>query len=138
VLFDESVSPVEFALYLTEFSRYESCGKCSPCRLGCPALVEILQRIVNGQGQPGDLELIERHSRAMIRLSLCGLGKAAPAPVLGFLRFYRPEFERMIFDKPAVLPSAQAIRPNPRAATALPTDARGRPVIPLAATGSDG
>lgn len=137
VLFDESVSPVEFALYLTEFSRYESCGKCSPCRLGCPALVEILQRIVNGQGRPGDLELIERHSQAMIRLSLCGLGKAAPAPVLGFLRFYRTDFERMIFEKPAALPNAQPIRPNLRAATAIPTDARGRPVIPLAVAGSD-
>lgn len=100
VLFDTSVDPVAFALYLTEFSRWESCGKCTPCRLGAPALVEILQRIANGRGRPGDLELMEQHADHMINLSLCGLGVAAPAPVMGLLKYYRPEFERRIYEKP--------------------------------------
>ena len=120
VLFDHTVDPVEFALYLTEFSRWESCGKCTPCRLGCPALVEILQRIANGQGRPGDLELIERHGHAMINLSLCGLGKAAPAPVMGFLKYYRAEFERRIYEKPETDEVQPELVPLARAATAIP------------------
>lgn len=120
VVFDTSVNPVEFALYLTEFSRWESCGKCTPCRLGGPALVEILQRIVNGKGKPGDLELIERHSENMINLSLCGLGVAAPAPVLGFMKYYRPEFERLIYEKPEDSAASEKIKPDPTAAAAIP------------------
>ena len=125
VLFDHSVCPVALAYYLTEFSRYESCGKCSPCRLGCPALVEILGRIMNGQGRAGDIELIERHSDHMIRLSLCGLGKAAPAPVLGFLKMYRGVFEQHINDNICAcgtcpIDSVAALQPNRRAATTIP------------------
>lgn len=99
VLLDTTVDPVAFALYLIEFSRQESCGKCTPCRLGCPALVEIVDRIASGRGRPGDLELIEQHADHMINLSLCGLGVAAPAPVVGFLKLFRPEFERRIYEK---------------------------------------
>ncbi|MEZ4523353.1 MAG: NADH-ubiquinone oxidoreductase-F iron-sulfur binding region domain-containing protein [Thermomicrobiales bacterium] len=141
VLFDNTVDPVEFALYLTEFSRWESCGKCTPCRLGCPALVEILRRIVNGQGRHGDLELIERHSKAMIELSLCGLGKAAPAPVLGFLQYYRAEFEKRIYEKSETdtAPAELVIVPNP--AAAIPSRHRlpiyGQPSSTLGVSGDD-
>jgi NADH-quinone oxidoreductase subunit F len=129
VLFDHTVCPVALAHYLTEFSRYESCGKCSPCRLGCPALVEILGRIMNGQGRPGDIDLIERHSDNMIRLSLCGLGKAAPAPVLGFLKMYRGIFEQHINDKICAcgtcpIDSAPPLQKNHRAATTIPLHQR--------------
>jgi NADH:ubiquinone oxidoreductase subunit F (NADH-binding) len=147
VLFDHTVDPVEFALYLTEFSRWESCGKCTPCRLGCPALVEILQRIVNGQGRHGDLDLIERHSQAMIELSLCGLGKAAPAPVLGFLQYYRADFERRIYEKADVELPAPVLVPHPagtrNAASAIPfrdraqVQAPRRASEPLGVSGDD-
>ena len=134
VLFDHTVDPVEFALYLTEFSRWESCGKCTPCRLGCPALVEILRRIANGEGRPGDLELIERHSEAMINLSLCGLGVAAPAPVMGFLQYYRAEFEKRIYERPDqdAVPIELIATPNP--ATAIPPRHR----VPLSSFGVSG
>jgi NADH-quinone oxidoreductase subunit F len=129
VLFDHSVCPVALAHYLTAFSRSESCGKCSPCRLGCPALVEILGRIMNGQGRPGDIDLIERHSDHMIRLSLCGLGKAAPAPVLGFLKAYRGVFEQHINDKICAcgtcpIDTEKPLQPNLRAATTIPLSHR--------------
>jgi NADH:ubiquinone oxidoreductase subunit F (NADH-binding) len=146
VLFDHTVDPVEFALYLTEFSRWESCGKCTPCRLGCPALVEILRRIVNGQGRPGDLELIERHSQAMIELSLCGLGVAAPAPVMGFLRYYRVEFEKRIYEKADAQAAPLQLVATPGhalagPATAIPTRHRlplyGQPTAPLGVSGDD-
>ncbi len=141
VLFDNTVDPVEFALYLTEFSRWESCGKCTPCRLGCPALVEILRRIASGQGRPGDIELIERHSKAMIELSLCGLGVAAPAPVMGFLKYYRAEFEKRIYEKSTLdsAPLELVVTPNP--ATAIPSRHRltlyGQSPTSLGVSGDD-
>ena len=141
VLFDDTVDPVEFALYLTEFSRWESCGKCAPCRLGCPALVEILRRIANGQGKHGDIELIEQHSQAMIDLSLCGLGVAAPAPVMGFLKFYRAEFERRIYEKPDADAAPLELVAGANAAAAIPHRHRlpiyGQPISSLGVSGDD-
>lgn len=96
VVFDESVSAVEFARYLMDFNRWESCSKCTPCRLGNPALVEIVDRLLNGNGQPGDIELIERTSEHVMNLSLCGLGQVAPAPLLGMIRAFPEEFEVLI------------------------------------------
>src|SRR5688572_10555399 len=78
VVFDESVCAVEFARYLMAFNRYESCSKCTPCRLGNPALVEIVDRIRLGSARMSDLKLIESASKHIIELSLCGLGQVAP------------------------------------------------------------
>lgn len=98
VLFDENVCAVDMARYLTAFSRYESCSKCVPCRLGNPALVEILDRIRFGRGSLEDLALIERTSKHVIELSLCGLGQVAPVPLMAFLKVYRDEFMEHIVD----------------------------------------
>ena len=92
VVFDESVCAVDFARYLMAFNRYESCGKCTPCRLGTPALTEILDRMRNGQARQGELPLIERTSQHVIDLSLCGLGQVAPMPVLGMMKAFPEEF----------------------------------------------
>ncbi|MCX7624332.1 MAG: NADH-quinone oxidoreductase subunit F [Thermomicrobium sp.] len=92
VVFDESVCAVDFARYLVGFSRYESCGKCTPCRLGTPALVEILDRIRYGYGRPEDLDIIRYASKHIIELSLCGLGQVAPMPLLGMLERFQEEF----------------------------------------------
>lgn len=99
VVFDESVCAVDFARYLVTFSRYESCGKCTPCRLGTAALVEILDRIRHGYGRLEDLDVIEYASRHVIELSLCGLGQVAPMPLLGMLQRYRDEFLEHITEK---------------------------------------
>jgi NADH-quinone oxidoreductase subunit F len=80
------------------FNRYESCSKCVPCRLGNPALVEILDRIRLGRGTLDDLTLIQRTSKHIIELSLCGLGQVAPEPVLGMIKQYEDEFRAHIVD----------------------------------------
>jgi NADH:ubiquinone oxidoreductase subunit F (NADH-binding) len=92
VVFDQHVCAVEFGRYLTAFNRYESCSKCTPCRLGNPALVEIVDRIRFGTARPSDLDLIQRSSKHIIALSLCGLGQVAPMPLLGMINTYRDEF----------------------------------------------
>jgi len=98
VVFDENVCAVDFARYLTAFNRYESCAKCVPCRLGNPALVEILDRIRFGRGTLDDLALIQRTSKHIIELSLCGLGQVAPVPLIGMIQHYDEEFRRHIVD----------------------------------------
>lgn len=99
VVFDDTVCAVDFARYLVAFSRFESCGKCTPCRLGTPALVEILDRIRHGYGRPEDLDIIQYASKHIIELSLCGLGQVAPMPLLGMLERFRDEFIEHIVDK---------------------------------------
>jgi NADH-quinone oxidoreductase subunit F len=98
VIFDQNVCVVDFARYLTAFNRYESCSKCVPCRLGNPALVEILDRIRFGRGTLEDLALIKRTSKHIIELSLCGLGQVAPVPLLGMIEQYEDEFRKHIVD----------------------------------------
>lgn len=92
VVFDQHVCPVDFARYLMAFNRVESCSKCVPCRLGNPALVEIIDRIRLGGGSPTDLPLMERTSKHVIELSLCGLGQVAPMPLLGMMKMYPQDF----------------------------------------------
>lgn len=92
VAFDQHVCPVDFARYLMAFNRVESCSKCVPCRLGSPALVEIIDRIRLGGGALEDLPLMERTSKHIIELSLCGLGQVAPMPLLGMMKMYPQDF----------------------------------------------
>ena len=92
VVFDQHVCPVDFARYLTAFNRVESCSKCVPCHRGNPALVEILDRIRLGGGAVEDLSLMERTSKHIIDLSLCGLGQVAPMPLLGMMKSYPQDF----------------------------------------------
>lgn len=98
VVFDESVCAVDFARYLIAFNRVESCSKCVPCARGNPALVEVLDRIRMGRGSLDDLPLMERTSKHVIELSLCGLGQVAPAPLLGMMKMYPEEFRAHIVD----------------------------------------
>jgi NADH:ubiquinone oxidoreductase subunit F (NADH-binding) len=111
VVFDESVCAVDFARYLTAFNRVESCAKCVPCSLGNPALVEIIDRLRMGRGSASDLPLLERTSKHVIELSLCGLGQVAPVPLLGMMNMYPEEFRAHAVDSvcPAgVCPTAHA------------------------------
>ncbi len=96
VIFDDTVNVVDFARYLTAFNRYESCSKCVPCRLGNPALVEILDRIRFGRGSMDDLTLIQRTSKHIIELSLCGLGQVAPVPLIGMIEQFPQDFEHAV------------------------------------------
>jgi len=110
VVFDESVCAVDFARYLTAFNRVEACAKCVPCSLGNPALVEILDRIRLGRGSASDLPLLERTSKHVIELSLCGLGQVAPAPLLGMMKTFPDEFRAHVIDH--VCPAGVCPTPN--------------------------
>ncbi|MCR4441324.1 MAG: NADH-quinone oxidoreductase subunit NuoF [Peptococcaceae bacterium] len=93
VVFDDSTCMVEFARFFTRFMRRESCGKCTPCREGTQRLLEILDRIIAGEGSPGDLDRLEELGRTLKDASLCGLGQTAPNPILSTLRYFREEYE---------------------------------------------
>ena len=96
VVFDQSVSAIDFARYLTAFNRVESCSKCVPCQRGNPALVEIIDRIRLGRGTKADLPLMRRTGKHVIELSLCGLGQVAPMPLLGMMDMYPEEWESAV------------------------------------------
>ena len=99
VVMDETDCMVNIAKYFLEFTQAESCGKCVPCRIGTKRLLEILQRITDGRGRPGDVELLEKLSNDVRSASLCGLGQTAPNPVLSTLRYFRNEYEAHIHEK---------------------------------------
>jgi NADH:ubiquinone oxidoreductase subunit F (NADH-binding) len=99
IVLDTRTTAVEWARYLMKFNADESCGKCTPCRLGCPAMTEVLDRIRFGTGVESDLDLINYTGKQIIEISLCGLGQAAPAPILSLVQNYRDDFLTYIRDK---------------------------------------
>jgi len=99
VVMDETTCMVDIARFFLNFTRVESCGKCIPCRIGLKIMLEILERICSGEGQEGDLELLEDMAYDIKKSSLCGLGQTAPNPVLSTLRYFRHEYEAHIKDK---------------------------------------
>jgi NADH:ubiquinone oxidoreductase subunit F (NADH-binding)/NAD-dependent dihydropyrimidine dehydrogenase PreA subunit/(2Fe-2S) ferredoxin len=99
IVMDEDTCVVDVAHYFLDFTQQESCGKCSPCRVGTRHLVEILERIIAGRGQPEDLTKLQTLGETIKRGSLCGLGQTAPNPVLTTLRYFRPEYLSHIKEK---------------------------------------
>ena len=99
IVADETTCMVEFARYFMKFVVDESCGKCPPCRIGSLRMLEILDRITEGEGTLEDLDELHRLAEGMQRGSLCGLGQLAPSPVLSVLRFFEDEFRAHIIDK---------------------------------------
>ena len=93
VVLDESDCMVEVTRYFLSFTQLESCGKCTPCRVGTRRMLEILNRLCDGGGKQGDIEKLERLARVVKAQSLCGLGSTAPNPVLTTVRYFRDEFE---------------------------------------------
>ena len=93
VVLDDSDCMVEMARYFLSFTQSESCGKCTPCRVGTKRMLEILTRLCNGDGRKGDIEKLESLAKTVKAQSLCGLGKTAPNPVLTTLEYFRSEFE---------------------------------------------
>jgi NADH-quinone oxidoreductase subunit F len=99
VVMDESTCMVGMARFFLNFTSEESCGKCVPCRIGTKRMLEILTRIVNGDGKEGDIELLEELCNAIKDGALCGLGQTAPNPVLTTIRYFRNEYEAHIKEK---------------------------------------
>jgi len=99
IVMDETTCMVDVARYFIEFTNDESCGKCSSCRDGSAALLEILERICGGEGEEQDLDLLEELSNAIKDASMCGLGQTLPNPVLSTLHYFRDEYEAHIREK---------------------------------------
>jgi ferredoxin len=90
---------VDISRFFLSFMQQESCGKCIFCRIGTKRMLEILDRLCEGEGRTGDLERLEELADRVRRTSLCGLGQTAPNPVLTSLRYFRDEFEAHLNDK---------------------------------------
>ncbi len=97
VVTDEDTCMVDFARYFMNFVQEESCGKCTPCRLGTKAMLDTLTRVTEGHGEEGDIEYLEELANAVKVSSLCGLGQTAPNPVLTTLRYFREEYEEHVY-----------------------------------------
>ncbi len=99
IVMDEDNCMVDVARYFLAFLAEESCGKCIPCREGIRQMLHILNRICDGQGQTGDIELLEELSEVVRDASLCALGTTAPNPVLSTIRYFRDEYEAHVKER---------------------------------------
>ncbi|MGE4342818.1 MAG: NADH-quinone oxidoreductase subunit NuoF [Geoalkalibacter sp.] len=109
VVMDETTCMVDIARFFLNFTRAESCGKCVPCRIGLKNMLDILERITEGRGREGDIELLEDMCVDIKKASLCGLGQTAPNPVLSTIRYFRDEYEAHINDQRCPSNSCKAL-----------------------------
>jgi NADH:ubiquinone oxidoreductase subunit F (NADH-binding)/NAD-dependent dihydropyrimidine dehydrogenase PreA subunit len=99
IVMDEDDCMVDIARFYQRFCFEESCGKCSPCRIGTAQMLNTLSKISEGRGELSDLENLQRIAQAMQKAALCGLGQTAPNPVISTLRYYQDEYEIHILNK---------------------------------------
>ncbi len=99
IVMNEDACMVDTARFFMDFIRDESCGKCAACRIGTTRMLEILERITSGEGEEGDIELLEELGEVVSDTAMCGLGQTAPNPVLSTIRYFRDEYEEHIRDK---------------------------------------
>lgn len=111
IVMDEETCMVDIAKFFLQFTQDESCGKCVPCREGTKAMLDILDRITRGEGQEGDIELLEELGNTIKKTALCGLGQTAPNPVLSTLRYFRDEYEAHVREKRCPAGVCRALAP---------------------------
>lgn len=99
IVMDDKTCMVDMAEFFMDFTSKESCGKCVPCRIGTTRMLEILKRIVNGEGRDGDIETLVELGESIKTGALCGLGNSAPNPVLTTVKYFRHEYEAHIKEK---------------------------------------
>lgn len=99
IVMDETDCMVDIAKFFLEFTVEESCGKCTPCRIGTKRMLEILDKITKGQAKPEDIDRLEELCYYVKANSACGLGQTAPNPVLSTLKYFRDEYNAHIYDK---------------------------------------
>ena len=99
VVMDESTCMVDIARYFLDFTQQESCGQCTLCKLGTKQMLNLLEEITEGKGQPGDIDLLLEIGEAVNSGSLCGLGQSAANPVLTTIKYFREEYEAHINEK---------------------------------------
>ena len=110
VVMDKNTCMVEVARFFMSFTQRESCGKCTPCREGTKRMLEILEKIVNGNGELEDLDKLEELATMIRAMALCGLGKSAPLPVISTLKTFRDEYVEHIVDKKCRAKTCTALR----------------------------
>lgn len=99
IVMDENTCMVDMARFFMDFVQDESCGKCTPCREGTRRLLQLLEKLCEGRGEAGDIEIMEELSGTIKETALCGLGQTGPNPVLSTLRYFRDEYEAHIYEK---------------------------------------
>ena len=99
IVMDEDTCMVDVSKFFIQFTNDESCGKCSACREGSDALLEVMTRITDGEGRNGDVEFLEELGAAVKDVSMCGLGQTLPNPVLSTLKYFRDEYIAHVEDK---------------------------------------
>ncbi len=109
VVMDETTCMVEMAKFFLTFTQEESCGKCTFCRIGTKRMLEILERITEGNGQAGDVDLLRNLAYEIKNNTICGLGQTAPNPVLTTLKYFPEEYEAHIHDKKCPAHSCSAL-----------------------------
>lgn len=110
VVMDDHTCMVEVARFFMNFTQNESCGKCVPCREGTKRMLEILERIVAGNGTLEDLDILEELAKMITDTALCGLGKSAAQPVMSTLRVFRDEYVEHVVDKKCRSGNCSAMR----------------------------
>ena len=110
VVMDSNTCMVEVARFFMNFTQNESCGKCVPCREGTKRMLEILERIVAGNGTMEDLDLLEELATMITETALCGLGKSAALPVMSTLKLFRDEYIEHVVDKKCASHTCSALR----------------------------
>ena len=109
IVLDETDCMVDIARFYLDFTVAESCGKCVPCREGTKRMLEILERITNGEGTPEDLDRLESLAETITSASLCGLGQTAANPVISTLKYFREEYEAHVYEKRCPAGACQAL-----------------------------
>ena len=109
IVMDEDNCMVDIARFFLDFTVDESCGKCTPCRVGTRRMLEILERITQGKGEEGDIEKLEELATSIKSSALCGLGQTAPNPVLSTIKYFRDEYEAHIREKRCPAHHCQAL-----------------------------
>jgi NADH-quinone oxidoreductase subunit F/NAD(P)H dehydrogenase (quinone)/NADP-reducing hydrogenase subunit HndC len=135
IVMDENTCMVDMARFFMEFVQDESCGKCTPCREGTRRLLQILEKICDGKGQPEDIDSLELLSDVIKGASLCGLGQTGPNPVLSTLHYFRDEYDAHIHEKKCPAKRCVALlkfEVNPEMCTKCGLCFRGCPVDAIA------
>ena len=109
IVLDEDNCMVDIARFFLDFTVDESCGKCVPCREGTKRMLEILEKIINGEGTPEDIDRLESLAETIVDTSLCGLGQTAPNPVTSTLKYFRDEYEAHVYEKRCPAGSCKAL-----------------------------
>ena len=110
IVMDDSKCMVNLAKFYLGFTVDESCGQCTPCRIGTKRMLEMLERITEGKGKDGDIEKLEKLAETIKKTSICGLGQTAPNPVLSTIHFFRDEYEKHINNKSCPAEECKALK----------------------------